>query len=152
MAETKFVIFKIDSERYGLPINRVERILENQNPTRIPRTPKLVMGVFELRGETLAAVDLRARLDFEPDSAPGNYVVINGSFGRAALRVDGVDGIESFADAEIDESPAMLKSSDDAFFNAIGRKNDRLTVLLDADYLLPEAVAKSVQKVSKVAA
>lgn len=152
MPETKYVIFKLAGESYGLPIDRVERILDNQTPTRIPRTPKIVMGVFDLRGETLAAIDLRARLEFEPKEGLANYIVINGTFGRAALQVDSVEGIENYDDAEIDESPEMLRSSNDAFFNAIGRKNDKLTVLLDADHLLPPAVEKTVIKAHKVAA
>lgn len=152
MAEMKYVIFTLEGERYGIPIDRVERILDNQSPTHIPRAPKMVMGVFELRGETLAAVDLRTRMDFPTRDGRANYIVVSGAFGRTALRVDGVQGIEAFEDGEIDESPAMLKNADDAFFEAIGRKGDHLTVLLDTDHLLPTAVAKAVGKAHKAAA
>ena len=152
MAESKYVIFKLDGERYGIPIERVEQILDNQTPTKIPRTHKMVLGVFELRGETLAAVDLRYRLDFAPNDDPAHYIIVSGSFGRTALRVDGVDGIENFEDGEIDESPAMLKGNDDEFFSSIGRKSDQLTVLLNTDHLLPQAIVKTVQKAHKVAA
>lgn len=152
MAESKYVIFKLDGERYGIPIERVEQILDNQTPTKIPRTHKMVLGVFELRGETLAAVDLRYRLDFAPNDDPAHYIIVSGSFGRTALRVDGVDGIENFEDSEIDESPAMLKGNDDDFFSSIGRKSDQLTVLLNTDHLLPQAIVKTVQKAHKVAA
>ncbi len=152
MAESKYVIFKLEGERYGIPIDRVEQILNNQNPTRIPRTHKMVLGVFELRGETLAAVDLRTRLDFAPQQGDANYIIVSGSFGRTALRVDTVDGIEDFDDADIDESPEMLKDTNDAFFNSIGRKKDQLTVLLDTEHLLPKDIAKAVSKAHKAAA
>ncbi|MFM9872053.1 MAG: chemotaxis protein CheW [Fimbriimonadaceae bacterium] len=152
MAETKYVIFKLDGERYGIPIDRVEQILSNQTPTRIPRTHKMVLGVFELRGETLAAVDLRTRLDFAKKEGDANYIIVSGSFGRTALRVDTVDGIEDFDAAEIDESPEMLKDTNDAFFKSIGRKKDQLTVLLDTEHLLPQDIAKAVSKAHKVAA
>lgn len=152
MAEAKYVVFKLEGERYGIPIDKVERILDNQSPTKIPRTPKMVMGVFELRGETLAAVDLRTRLDFAPKEGRANFIVVSGPFGRTALRVDAVDGIETFEEGEIDESPAMLKNSEDAFFEAIGRKDDILTVLLDTEHLLPSDVAKAVGKAHKAAA
>lgn len=152
MAETKYVIFKLEGERYGIPIDRVEQILDNQTPTRIPRTNKMVLGVFELRGETLAAVDLRTRLDFAPHEGSANYIIVSGSFGRTALRVDAVDGIEDFNDDEIDESPALLKDKDDEFFSSIGRKNDCLTVLLNTEHLLPPEIAKTARKAHKVAA
>ncbi len=152
MAESKFVIFKLDGERYGIPIERVEQILGNQNPTRIPRTHKMVLGIFELRGETLAAVDLRTRLEFAAKEGEANYIIVSGSFGRTALRVDTVDGIENFEDSEIDDSPEMLKSSEDAFFDSVGRKQDQLTVLLNTEHLLPDTIAKTVSKAHKVAA
>jgi purine-binding chemotaxis protein CheW len=151
MAEQKFVIFNLHGERYGLPIDRVERILDHQNPTRIPRSPKMIEGVFELRGETLAAVDLRTRLDFPAPSGHSNYIVISGDYGRAALRVDGVDGIENFDDTEIEESPTILRNDQDAFMNGVGRKGDQLTILLDVDHLIPEKIACAVSKLAKAA-
>ena len=61
MSEKKFIVFLLANERYGIPIEAVERILPEQNPTPIPKSPEMFLGVFDLRGETIPAIDLRTR-------------------------------------------------------------------------------------------
>ena len=54
MSETKYVVFQLGAERYGLPIDSVERILPSQSVTKLPKTPKMMLGVFDMRGETIS--------------------------------------------------------------------------------------------------
>ena len=67
--ETKYVVFQLDKERFGVPIDAVERILPSQEVTRLPRTPKMMLGVFDLRGSTIPAVDARLRFDMKEADA-----------------------------------------------------------------------------------
>lgn len=149
MSEKKFVVFSLADEQYGLPIESVERILPDQKTTRIPRTAKMMLGVFELRGETIPAIDLRQRFEFEEGVLGGNFVVVLTEAGRVALRVDGVDGIYDFDDEQIDESPSSLKREGDEFIAAIGKRGDRLVVLLNPDRVLPKQVEGAAMRASR---
>lgn len=144
MEDRKHVVFNLAGELYGLPIESVERILTDQKTTKIPRTPKMVLGVFELRGETIAAVDLRQRFGFPEREEAGNFVVALTQKGRVALRVDGVDGIYDFSEENADEAPQMIKGQDDEFLAAVGKQGDRLVVLLEPDHVLPAAVESKI--------
>jgi purine-binding chemotaxis protein CheW len=137
-------VFRLGEERYGLPIESVERILPDQTVTKIPRAPKMVLGVFELRGVTLPAIDARARFDLEPCAESKNMVVVLSDAGRCAFRVDSVDGIFTFDESEIDEAGVSIGGKADAFLNGIGKKDGRLTVLLDPEKLVPEQVQKKI--------
>lgn len=152
MAEGKYVVFRLADELYGLPIDSVERILEDQTPVRIPRTPKMVLGVFDLRGETIGALDLRARFEFPESKGESNMVVVNCSAGRCALRVDGVEGIYDFAQDQIEASPTFTKGQDDAFLAGVGKRGDKLIVMLDIEHLIPEKVSKQLVTSGKKAA
>lgn len=149
MEERKYVVFSLADELYGLPIESVERILADQATTRIPRTAKMMLGVFELRGETIAAIDLRERFEFPAYEAQGNMVVVLTEGGRVAFRVDGVDGIHTFDESTIDDSPGSVKKADDDFMAAIGKHEGRLVVLLDPDHVLPKKLEGSVKKAAK---
>ncbi|MBX3113727.1 MAG: purine-binding chemotaxis protein CheW [Fimbriimonadaceae bacterium] len=152
MSETKYLIFRLNKQKYGLPINRIDRVLDDQPMTQLPCMPPMVMGGFEHRGELIAAIDLRVRLNFEPSSLPANYLILAGEFGRAALRVDGVDGIETFSEEEVDECPESLKPITQAVFSRIGKKGDQKIVILSADHIITEPVAEAISQLRTVAA
>lgn len=144
MAENKYVVFRLGEERYGLPIESVERILPDQTITSIPRAPKMMLGVFELRGSTLPAIDARLRFDMEPMKDMSNYIVVLSEAGRCALRVDGVDGIINFEESEVDDSTGFFESKGEDFMLGVGKKSDQLTVLIDPERLVPKSLQKKL--------
>lgn len=151
MDDSKYVVFSLAEELYGLPIERVEQILTDQATIRIPRTPKMLKGIFELRGETIAAVDLRERFEFDPREEPGNMVIASTQVGRVAFRVDGVDGIYDFEECERESNPALAGHPSDQFMSGVGKRDGKLVLLLDPEKLLPQNLEKSVAKASKAA-
>jgi purine-binding chemotaxis protein CheW len=144
MSENKYVIFKLGAERYGLPIESVERILPTQQVTKIPKTPKMMLGVFELRGTTIPTIDARMRFDLPEGEEARNFVVIITGEGRCALRVDHVDGIVTFDESEIDDKTTLLDDRNDEMMSGIGKRNDELTVLLDPMHLVPKNLKSKV--------
>lgn len=138
--EHKYVIFKLDRERYGLPIESVERILPVQPITKMPRTPKMLIGVFEMRGSTLPTIDARLRFDMAPSSDARNFVVIQTASGRCALQVDLVEGISSLTDEQIEANHSLLAKKDDDFIRAIGKTGEKLVLLLEPDNVVPQSL------------
>lgn len=144
MADNKYVIFKLGAERYGLPIESVERILPAQQVTKIPKTPKMLLGVFELRGSTIPTIDARMRFDMPEAQDARNFVVILTEEGRCALRVDHVDGILSFEENEIDEKASIVDERNDDMLSGIGKRGEELTVLLNPMHLVPKNLKSKV--------
>lgn len=144
MAEEKYVVFQLGRELYGVPIDRVERILEDQEVTKIPKLSSLFLGVFDLRGETIPALDLRKRFELEDRTEPGSMIVVLSKDGRCAWRVDQVAGIYTFSESDIQESPPLVKAEKDEFLAGVGRHGSDLVVILDADMVLPEKAKKSL--------
>ena len=64
----QFLAFRLGEEEFGLPIGSVDEVARvPQQITRVPKTPKFLEGVINLRGEVLPVVDQRRRFDL-----PGN--------------------------------------------------------------------------------
>ena len=148
MEENKFVVFRLEEDQFGIPIDAVERIMADQKPTRIPRTPAMFLGVFDLRGEAVAAVDLRLRFEFPDRPGTANFIVVHTEKGRVALRVDKVDGIMSLDGSAIEESPSMLKTKDDDFMSGVAKQGDQIIVILEPENVVPKSLRKKVESIA----
>jgi purine-binding chemotaxis protein CheW len=144
MAEKKYVIFRLGQEKYGLPIESVERILPMQDVTRLPRTPKMLLGVFEMRGTTVPAIDARLRFELDQTEENQNFIVVLTEQGRCALSVDIVDGIITLDDAQVEKNSTLFDTKQDDFICGIGKQNDNLLVLLDPDGLVPRSLRSKI--------
>jgi purine-binding chemotaxis protein CheW len=146
MADSKYVVFKLDKEFYGIEIEKVERILPEQAVTRIPRTPKMMLGLFDLRGETIPAIDLRLRFELPERDDTSNFIVVLTEYGRCALRADCVDGIASVDDTSIEENPDIFDKSGDEFIAGIAKVHDNLVVILKPNEVVPLSLRGQVKK------
>ena len=59
--EVKVIVFRLQNEEYGVPIDYVGSIERMLEITRIPNTPKFIKGVINLRGIVTPVIDLRER-------------------------------------------------------------------------------------------
>ena len=56
----QFCVFRAGRERFCLPVLEVEEVVDWPLVTRVPLGPPFFMGVFNLRGTIIAAVDIAA--------------------------------------------------------------------------------------------
>ena len=64
-------MFRLGDDEFGLPIDAVDEVARVPDQiTRVPKTPKFLEGVVNLRGEVLPVVDQRRRFDM-PELATG---------------------------------------------------------------------------------
>lgn len=64
MADEQFIIFRLGTQDYGIPIAAVGEIARPpEHLTRLPKAPKFIDGVMNLRGSVVPIVDLRRRFD-----------------------------------------------------------------------------------------
>ena len=47
---SRFLTFFVNKEQYGLNISNVKEIIAAMNITNVPKTPKYIKGVINLRG------------------------------------------------------------------------------------------------------
>lgn len=138
----QYVLFRVGPEDYGLTISRVSSIIRYESVTPVPRAPRAVQGVIDLRGRVIPIVDLGKRLfgtDMEP-TPRSRIIVTETDNGPVGLAVDGASEVATFAPDEMMPAPAVALPADvvDAFEGVV-HLGDRLVVLLDLDRILPRA-------------
>lgn len=136
--DNKYVVFKLDKEYYGIPINKVISIEKMQDFTRIPNAPKYVKGVINLRGEVISLIDLRSKLNLKNKDIDNNskIIVVSDIDIVAGLIVDSSSEVMQISKENIDNPP---NASDNDYLNyieGIGKIGDKLIILLDLSKIL----------------
>jgi purine-binding chemotaxis protein CheW len=108
----RHVIFRVEKERYGLPLAAVkEVVVPPERFTRVPRAPAAVKGVMNLRGRVVTVVELRQLLGLPDGPTPQGRVVLlergRKDLGLLVTDVDGIEAVERVSSAPGKAIPAV---------------------------------------------
>jgi purine-binding chemotaxis protein CheW len=141
--ELRLLVFRLGDEEFGLPIEAVDEVARVPDQiTRVPKTPKFLEGVVNLRGEVLPVIDQRRRFDMPPAARPEarRLVVVRTGGRRAGLIVDSVSEVlRSTADA-VEPAPDLTGETTRLVLGIVNLDAvGRLVLLLDPGELLTRA-------------
>lgn len=133
ITDNKYVVFKLDSEYYGIPIEKVISIEKMEEATRIPNAPRYVYGVVNLRGEVISLIDLRKKINLESKGINSNSRIIIISEGEitAGLIVDSSSEVIEIQKENIDNPPSSTENGKLDYIYGVGRVDEKLVILLD---------------------
>lgn len=131
--DNKYVVFKLNNEYYGIPINKVISIEKMQESTRIPNGPNYVKGVINLRGEVITLIDLRLKLNMEPKEINNSsrIIIVSEEDIVAGLIVDSSSEVMEISSEDIDNPPISSENEYLSYIEGIGKIKERLVILLD---------------------
>lgn len=132
----KYAVFKIGEEEFGVEINRVVEILSTQKVHSIPDLPDFLSGIIAVRGQIIPLLDLRKRLGIMSSSKKELIIVIKYDNEKIGVLVDHVKEIISLRKDEITNPPAIFKGLKRKYLAGIGKKDDRVIIILNLDDLL----------------
>ena len=141
--ERQFVVFRLGDEEFGLPIEAVNEVARvPEQITRLPKTPKFLEGVVNLRGEVLPVVDQRRRFDLPAlgDGQTRRLLVVRTERHRAGLIVDSVSQVLRCNAQDIEPSPSLTNETVRLVQGVVNLEKDgRIVLLLDPAELLTRA-------------
>jgi chemotaxis signal transduction protein/HPt (histidine-containing phosphotransfer) domain-containing protein len=137
----EFLTFTLGVENYGVDILSVQEIIALPRLTKVPRAPRHVLGVMNLRGMVVPVMDMRLRLSLPRDDEIEPVVVVMQAGGKLlGAAVDSVSDVLVFKETEIQEPPDFPVAVHREYMRGLCRQGDDLIVLLELDQLLaPEA-------------
>lgn len=138
--DAQVVIFRLGAEEFGVPIMSVQEIVRVPEVlTRVPRTPRFVEGVINLRGTVLPVIDQRSRLGMDTIERNDRQRIMVYMLGglRTGFIVDSVAEVLRIARSHIEQAPDL---SDDAgrLITQVAKLDGdrRLVMLIDPSQLL----------------
>lgn len=141
-----FVIVRLGSERYAMPIDCVREIKPLDRVTALSATPPFWLGLANLRGNLHPVLDLRRYLGVQSivESDEPQLVLVSGDTLTIGLRVDQVVEVRAIATSEI--GPSLVERTAERADIHTGLTRDLICVL-DIEELLADR-ALIVQDVS----
>ncbi|MBF0200626.1 MAG: chemotaxis protein CheW [Desulfamplus sp.] len=139
----KYLSFLLNGEEYGISIMNIREIIGMIPITHVPRTPKYIKGVINLRGRVLPVMDLRLKFDMPPMEYTDRtcILVVEASGGASGTThmgvvVDTVSEVLNIREDEIDQSSMNNSGFDDNAILGMARIGDRVTILLKIEDVL----------------
>jgi purine-binding chemotaxis protein CheW len=142
--QSQFLVFRLGDEEFCLPIGAVEEVaVMPDQVTRVPKTPKFVDGVVNLRGDVVPVIDQRHRLDLAKFAGEGRrrrLVIVRSGKNRAGLIVDSVSELLRVADSAIEPPPGIADDGTELVQGVINLPaSSRMIMILDPGELLTPA-------------
>lgn len=136
--ELQIVTFKIGKEEFSVDILKVQEIIRVIEITRVPRSPRFVEGVINLRGKVIPVLDLRKRFGLKSiEKDKDTRIIVVESSGRTVgLIVDSVSEVLRLNASTVEPPPEIVGGVDSEYVEGVGKLEDRLIILLNLDKVL----------------
>lgn len=128
------VIFKLNDEQFAVETSKVQSINDMMEVTCVPRAPKYIRGLINLRGNVISLLNINLLLDIaEGENNQDNIIILEMEDELVGISVDQVDEV-----LEVDEE--IIERLDDdkkkQFIGGVINFKDRVATLIDIDKLL----------------
>ncbi|MGL1936633.1 MAG: chemotaxis protein CheW [Fibrobacterales bacterium] len=150
MMAGKYLTFTLGDEEYGLPILTVQRIIQMQDITSVPKTPAYVLGVINLRGKIIPVIEVRNKFQMESIEPTDNscIVVVQVPVGNTELTmgllIDAVSEVVFIDDKQMQETPDFGEGVQTEFITSMAKIDEKVVMLLDIEKILSIAELQSL--------
>ena len=131
----QYCTFLIDGLLFGVEASRVQEVLKPQELTPVPRAPRAVSGLLNLRGEIVTALDVRTRLGLpqREGGRPSMNVVLRDEGGAVSLLVDEIGEVLDADEASFEPPPQTLRGPFRDLLSGTYKLDGKLLLVLDVD-------------------
>lgn len=163
--QEQYLTFFLAGEEYAIGILKVKEIIEYDTVTTVPKTPRWVRGVINLRGAVVPVVDLGLKFGLEerPVTKTTCIVIVEGQLeGESTLMgvmADAVSQVMDIAAGEVQEVPAFGTRIKVDYLQGMAQLGKKFVLLLDIDKVLSadevqdlNAAATNVEEAESAAA
>lgn len=141
LAELQVCTFVVGDLLLGLPLEAVSEVVPTQTLTQVPLTDPSVVGLFNLRGRIVTAVDARCRLGLpaRPDHESGVHVIVTERGETTSLVVDRASDVVTLREADRQPVPETVPEEIRRLVTAVHQRPRGLILLLDLTLALSAA-------------
>ncbi len=132
MVKKQFVTFRIDEFFLGIDITMVREINRVLDITDVPQAPDYVLGLINLRGQTVTVFDLGVRLGMAPRFITDQTHNIIFKHETIGLLVDQIGDVVSVDEEKIVPPPANTGTIEAEFIEGVVELENELLMILAA--------------------
>lgn len=135
----ELIAFRVGRQEFCINVMIVREIRGWTAATTLPRSPRYIKGVINLRGAVLPIVDLAKRLGLPGTEPTARNVIIVVQIGQqqVGLLVDAVSDILTASNSNIQPSPDVSSDLVKSFVKGLLPVDGRMISLIALDNVLP---------------
>jgi len=120
---------------YGVDVQSVQEVIRYQEMTDVPLAPDSVVGLINLRGQIVLAIDLRARLGLanRPEGQLPVNVVVQSDDGAISLLVDQIGDVQEIDSDNFESLPETLQGISRTMIRGAYKMKNNLLLILDTE-------------------
>jgi purine-binding chemotaxis protein CheW len=122
----------------GIDVSQVQEVLKYQDMTPVPLAPETILGLINLRGQIVTAIDLRRRFrlpERDESERPMNIVLRSGG-GAVSLLVDEIGDVLEVEGCEHEPPPSTMDALHREVVDAVFKLDGKLLLALNTDKVL----------------
>ncbi|HEV2195449.1 MAG TPA: chemotaxis protein CheW [Candidatus Acidoferrum sp.] len=143
--QQQYLTFFLADEEYAVNIQKVKEIIEYSSITKVPKVPRWIRGVINLRGNVVPVVDLAVRfgLDERPTTKTTCIVIVevqqDAEKTVMGVIADAVNQVIELNAQDIEEPPAFGTRVRLEYLAGMGKLGKKFALILNIDRVLSEA-------------
>jgi len=132
----ELVIFRLNGQRYALPLPVVERVIQAVEVTSLPGAPAVVLGVINVAGCVLPVFNIRRRFFLpEREVIPADqFLIARTARHTVALVIDEVHGVIEHEPSAVVGADRMVPGLEQ--FQGVVKLDDGLVLIHDLEKFL----------------
>jgi purine-binding chemotaxis protein CheW len=138
-ALNEFVVVRLEDEYFAFDVRDVAEVLPYSEPVRMPRAPKFLVGLVDVRGVMLPVVDLRLRAELNASQTPRHILAIRLEERFIGALVDEVCEVHEGGRESVSTVATLGDKIDPQYVSRALRWGKRLVPVMDAVRLLTTA-------------
>lgn len=152
-AAQKFLTFTLGSESYGIEVLRVREIVRLQPITPVPHMPDYVLGVINLRGKVIPAIDLRIKFQLSDHSMGERTCIVIVMMNlspdcktMAGLIVDAAEEVCIIPPSQVEPPPDFGGKISTDYMVGMAKIKGRVKTLLDINKVISVQALKRISE------
>ncbi len=129
----QIIVFKLSEEHFAVETEKVQGINDMMQITMVPKAPKHIKGLINLRGNIKSLVDINMLLNLEQSEGHNSIIIVKVEDEEIGICVDEVEEVLDIDEKEIQKTE-LSKNSE--YIKGIVNKDDKLLTIIDIDNLL----------------
>jgi purine-binding chemotaxis protein CheW len=133
--EMKLIVFSLAGVEFGVEIAQVREIIRVTDITKMPKAPRFLVGIINLRGRVVSVLDFKKRFDL-PDcdlTTDARIIVVEVGDQIVGLLVDKVLEVQKLSEAKRSAPSKPILTIEPKFLSGVADGKNGLILLLDLE-------------------
>lgn len=138
--EALYCTFELDDQLYGVSVDDAREVIMNQPRTPVPLAPPAVLGIMNIRGRVVSAIDMRTVLRLPEMARPAESInlIVRHQGEEVGLVVDRIGDVLTLDPQQRQAAPETLGAKERAFMDGVFQLDEALMLELDIHKVLED--------------